>query len=85
MANQPAQEIRLGLVRASIWQNDTDYGVRYSIILTKLYKAADRWQATGHFDRDDLPLISKVAELAHAWICQQKQMLIAPGVLRDLK
>jgi hypothetical protein len=84
MSNQPVQEIRLGLIRASIWENSTEHGVRYSTIFTKLYKAADRWQDTAHFSRDDLLLVSKVAELAHAWILQQTQKLMAPGLRDDL-
>jgi len=84
MSDHPVQEIRLGRIRASIWENATDRGVRYSIVFTKLYKAADRWQDTGHFSRDDLPLLSKVSELAHAWILQQTQKLIVPGLLPDL-
>jgi hypothetical protein len=85
MSGQPVQEIRLGRIRASIWENSTEYGVRYSVIFTKLYKAADRWQDTAHFSRDDLPLVSKVADLAHAWILQQTQTLVGPDLQRDLK
>jgi len=73
MSDQPVQEIRLGRIRAAIWRNDTESGAKYSVVLTKLYKAADRWQDTGHFDRDDLPLVSKVADLAHSWIFEQRQ------------
>ena len=46
MSSQPVQEIQVGLIRASIWENSTDRRVRYSIVFTKLYKAADRWQDT---------------------------------------
>ena len=80
MSNHPVQEIRLGRIRASIWENPTEHGTKYSVIFTKLYKAADRWQDTAHFSHDDLPLVSRVAELAHAWILQQTQKLILPAV-----
>lgn len=83
MANQPVQEIRVGSVRASIWENATESGVYHSIVLTKLYKSGDRWQCTGHFDRNDLPLVSKVADLAHAWICEQKLKPLATITLHD--
>ena len=73
MSDQPVHRIRIGRVRAAIWRNETEAGVKYSIVLTKLYKAAHRWQDTGHFGRDDLPFISKVADLAHAWIFEQKE------------
>jgi hypothetical protein len=28
-----------------------------------------------------LPLVGKLAELAHDWICQQKQRLLQPGLI----
>lgn len=84
MSDHPVQEIRLGRIRAAIWRNDTENGAVYSVVLSKLYKAAGRWQDTGHFSRDDLPLVSNVSELAHAWILQQTQKLIVPGLLPDL-
>lgn len=73
MSDHPVQEIRLGRIRAAIWRNDTENGARYSVVLSKLYKAAGRWQDTGHFGRDDLPLVSKVVDLAHAWIYEQRE------------
>jgi hypothetical protein len=85
MASQPVQEIQLGLLQATIWKNANEYGVRYSVVIAKLYQAADRFEDTSHFDRDDLPLVSKLAELAHAWICEQKQKLIPPAVLCNLR
>ena len=71
MANQPVQEIRLGLIRASIWANQTDDGIRHNVIFTRLYKTVHGWQDTATFRRDDLPLISQVADLVHMWILQQ--------------
>ncbi len=71
MSNQPVHEIRLGRIRVSIWENATDNGVRHSVVFTKLYKAADRWQDTANFGRDDLPLLAKVAQMAHTWIFDQ--------------
>ena len=34
---KPVHEIRLGLVRASIWENKTEYGVRHNVTLERLY------------------------------------------------
>jgi hypothetical protein len=70
MANQPAQEISLGLIRASIWANHTDNGIRHNDIFTRLYKTVHGWQDTATFSRDDLPLVSQVAELARQWLLQ---------------
>ena len=73
MSDQPVQQIRIGRVRAAIWRNNTEDGAKYSVVLTKLYRIANRWLDTGHFGRDDLALVSEVAHLAHAWIFEQKE------------
>ena len=65
---QPAHEIRLGMIKAAIWQNETDSGVRYNVTLERLYNQEGEWRSTGSFGRDDLLLLAKVADLAHTWI-----------------
>jgi hypothetical protein len=71
MSNQPVQEIRRGQIRASIWVDQTDQGVKHKVIFTRAYKTGHHWHDTATFGRDDLLLISQVAELAHQWILQQ--------------
>lgn len=70
--NKPVHEVRLGAVKAAIWKNDTDSGVRFNVTVTRLYKDEDEWRNTDSFGRDDLLLVAKVADLAHTWICDQQ-------------
>ncbi len=70
--NRPIHEIRLGLVKAAIWQRSTDLGFRYNLTITRIYRKDDTWESTSSFGRDDLPLVTKVADLAHTWIFQQE-------------
>ena len=70
---KPVHEIRLGLVRASIWENKSEYGVRHNVSLERLYavKLGENrrtWKSTSSFGRDDLLLAAKVLDLAHTWI-----------------
>jgi hypothetical protein len=37
----------------------------------RIYKDGNDWKTTDSFGRDDLPLVAKVADLAHTWIFQQ--------------
>lgn len=67
----PAHEIRLGAVKAAIWRNDTDKGVRYNVTVSRLYKDGDDWKNTDSFGRDDLLLLCKVLDKAHTWIHEQ--------------
>jgi len=76
MSNQskpkrPVEEIRLGRIRAAIWENDTPNGTRYNVTLSRLYKDGDNWKDSSSFGRDDLPLVAKVADQVHSWIFAQ--------------
>jgi len=68
---QPIHEIRLGTIKATIWENRTDAGVRHNVNVSRLYKDGDQWKQTDGFGRNDLPLVAKVADLAHTWIFEK--------------
>jgi hypothetical protein len=70
---KPVHEIRLGRIKAAIWRNDTETGVRHNVTVSRLYKDGDAWKRSDSFGREDLPLVAKVADLAHTWIFQQGQ------------
>ena len=68
--NQPVHEVRLGGIKAAIWQNQTEAGVRYNVTFERLYHQEGEWRSTSSFGRDDLLLLGKVADLAHSWIIE---------------
>ena len=74
MSKRPAHEIRLGAIRAAIWQNQTQNGSRYNVTIARLYKDGDQWKDSASFGRDDLLLVAKVAGEVHSWIFQQTQV-----------
>ena len=71
MAKQPVHEVRFGLIKVLVWQNQTKAGERYNVTITRLYKNGDRWVESTQFSRDDLPLVVKATDLAHTWIYSQ--------------
>lgn len=73
MKTKPTHEIRLGTIKAAVWQNETESGVRYNATFSRLYKDGDKWASADSFGRDDLLLLAKVADKAHSWICAQAQ------------
>lgn len=70
---RPVHEIRFGRVKAAIWENDTSQGVRHNVTFQRIYRDDDGWKTSDSFGRDDLPLVQKVADLAHSWIYEQVQ------------
>jgi hypothetical protein len=72
MAKKPVHEIRLGRIKAAIWENETQNGSLHNVTFTRLYKDEEQWKDSTSFGRDDLPLLAKVADMAHTWIFTQK-------------
>ena len=70
---KPINEVRLGHIKAAVWKNETESGIRYNVTFSRLYKDGDQWKSTDSFGRDDLLLLGKVADQTHSWICTQNQ------------
>jgi len=70
---KPVHEVRLGAIKAAVWKNDTQNGVRYNTTFSRLYKDGEEWKTTDSFGRDDLLVLAKVADRAHSWIHEQSQ------------
>jgi hypothetical protein len=77
----PIHTIHLGFVKASIWKHPTSVGIRHRVAVCRLFKNGDVWEQSGRFGLDDLPLVTKVIALAHAWICFQSKEDDAEGGL----
>lgn len=67
-ATRPVHEVRLGRIKAAIWANTTEKGTRHNVTITRLYKDGDEWKDSTSFGREDLPLVAKVADMAHTWV-----------------
>ena len=79
--NKPVHEVRLGRVRAAVWENASAKGVMHSVTFSRLYKddATGQWADSASFGRDDLLLLAKVADLAHSWVHGQSARDAAPA------
>lgn len=67
----PVHEVRFGRIKAAVWENPTEHGVRHNVTFSRIYKDGDKWKDSTSFGRDDLPLLMKVADQAHNWIFNQ--------------
>jgi len=69
---RPAQTIRYGRLKATVWRQESDKGPWYSVVLARTYRdQAGNWQSSGSFGRDDLLVLAKLADRAHSWIYRQ--------------
>ena len=73
---KPKKQFRMGLVVASVFDQPTENGTIFNVSITKLYKEnpdQPEWSRSTSFNRDDLPLVGKVADLAWTWIHENQQ------------
>jgi hypothetical protein len=79
---RPVHQVRLGSIKAAVWSNPTDNGIRYNVTFCRIYKDkdGDSWKSTDSFGRDDLLVVAKVADQAHSWIhqCERKEAAAKP-------
>jgi hypothetical protein len=65
---KPVDEVKFGLIAASIWKNKSKTGTHYNVTISRLYKSGQSWKRSESFGRDDLLTAAKVLELAHTRI-----------------
>ncbi|MDH7501627.1 MAG: hypothetical protein QHJ82_02790 [Verrucomicrobiota bacterium] len=70
--NKPVHSVRIGTVKAAIWENRSGDATWYNVTVSRSYKDGDQWKNAETFGRDDLLALAKVVDLAHTWICDRQ-------------
>lgn len=69
---KPAETFRVDRVKATVWANETKYGVRHNVTLSRSYKTeAGKFEDTNSFDARDLLHVARAANQALDWIERQ--------------
>ena len=71
--DKPAHQVQFGRIKAAVWQNDTEQGVRYNTTFSRSYKDGEEWKNSDSFGRDDLLAVSEAARQAFLWIHEQSK------------
>ena len=74
---KPVAKLRQGRITADIWRNDSEQGARFSVTFTRSYRSKEsgEWKTTNSYGRDDLLLLSKLADQAHSKISELRASL----------
>ena len=71
-AAAPVQTLRLGRLKAAVWENGSDGRTFYNVTFARTYLGEDKkLHDTDSFGRDDLLLLSKLADQAHTFVCER--------------
>ena len=73
--NKPTETIRDGLLKATVWRNETDKTVFYSVNFSRSYQDDKRsWKDTDSFSGTDLLRIANLATQAYNRTVELRQM-----------
>ncbi len=71
-APAPVKTLRLGRIKAAIWENNADQRTFYNVTFARTYMdEAKQFHDTDSFGRDDLLLLGKLADQAHTFVCDR--------------
>jgi hypothetical protein len=72
--NKPVWDVRLGAVRAAIFENRNADKTYFNVALTRRFKQGAEWMTSTSFNgMADLALVRQAVELAIAWLAQHEQ------------
>lgn len=67
-AKKPVHQIRLGNIKAAVWESEAGEFVRHNVTFTRSFRKDGEWFESQTYGRDDLPRLKKCADLAYEWI-----------------
>ena len=68
----PVKTLRLGRIKAAVWENSADQRPFYNVTFARTYMDEQKnFHDADSFGRDDLLLLSKLADQAHTFICDR--------------
>src|SRR5262245_50167508 len=68
----PVKTLRLGRIKAAIWENGNDQRTFFNVTFARTYMDEDKkFHDSDSFGRDDLLLLAKLADQAHTFICDR--------------
>lgn len=71
-APAPIKTLRLGRIKAAIWENTAEQRTFYNVTFARSYMDEQKkWHDSDSFGRDDLLLLSKLADQAHTFIYER--------------
>lgn len=68
----PVKTLRLGRIKAAVWENNSDQRAFFNVTFSRTYMDEQKqFHDSDSFGRDDLLLLSKLADQAHTFICDR--------------
>ena len=70
--NGPIKTLRIGRIKAAVWQNTSEKGTFFNVSFARMYVDEQKqFHDVDSFGRDDLLVLSKLADQAHTFVCER--------------
>ena len=60
--SKPVAELRIGVVKATVRENDVGGITRHNVTFSRIYRDGDQWKATQSFGFNDLRVLAKLGD-----------------------
>ncbi|MGJ8641393.1 MAG: hypothetical protein ACSHYA_18535 [Opitutaceae bacterium] len=64
MSDTPIDTIRIGRIKATIWENEHEGKTYYNTTVTRSFKVGEEWRENNNFSTEDLPLLRLATDKA---------------------
>ena len=81
--NKPVAELRIGDVKATIWENEVGGIPRHNVTFSRIYRDGDQWKSTHSFGFKNLLTLAKLADQAHTLIAERNAGAAQAGTIED--
>ena len=69
--NKPVAELRIGAVKATVWENEVGGITRHNVTFSRIYRDEDQWKTTHSYGFKNLLTLAKLADQAHTLIAER--------------
>ena len=69
--NKPAAELRIGTVKATVWENEVGGITHHNVSFSRIYRDGEQWKTTQSFRFVNLLSVAKLADQAQTLIAER--------------
>ena len=77
--SKPAAELRIGTVKATVWENEIGGITRHNVTFSRIYRDGEQWKTTQSFRFVNLLSVAKLADQAHTPLIAGRRAEAAPA------
>ena len=69
--SKPAAELRIGAVKATVWENEVGGITRHNVTFSRIYRDEGQWKIAHSFSFKNLLILAKLADQVHTLIAER--------------